>query len=196
MSSRTDDRSTLVLGPAIPASGATACLDVEHDADREVPLGVVHVDYVRSPERRIRRWTDRATPTPHRVGLLRVGWRGQGHSSVERLAETEGLRLRFEPIQEPGNLSAIGRGLIRLLEWLDESPIRIVVCVHSLSVALQYASTQRLLDFLSECREQFRRYGASAHFHLDPDAHSDETVDRLYDAFDDGSVFRASIPDQ
>ena len=85
MSAESGGESALVLGPAIPASETTDCLDL---FDVSGAASVLHVDYVRSPEWRLRQWSSADRPQLERLGILRVGWRGNAVRPVERLGST------------------------------------------------------------------------------------------------------------
>jgi len=193
VSAESGGESALVLGPAIPASETTDCLDL---FDVSGAASVLHVDYVRSPEWRLRQWSSADRPQLERLGILRVGWRGNAVRPVERLGSTLDVDVDVRTVEEPGNLTGVGLRLIQLLERLADGPGSTVVCVHSLSVMLQFVSLARLAKFIPACNEQFERFGARGHFHLDPDAHDDETVERLRGCFtptDETALRRSTV---
>lgn len=70
-----------------------------------------------------------------------------------------------------------------LSEWHGDGN-RVVVCFHSVIALLQYAVVRRAFKFLDELTSRLARANAVAHFHLNPGALDEQTINRLLPLFD------------
>ncbi|MFD1586794.1 DUF835 domain-containing protein [Halorientalis brevis] len=83
-----------------------------------------------------------------------------------------------------GDLTGVGIAVSRYLDrWADDDA-PITACLDSLTVLLQYTETDRVFRFLHTLTGRFMAAGASAHVHLDPRAHDDQTIATLTTLFD------------
>lgn len=58
------------------------------------------------------------------------------------------------------------------------------VCFHSVTALLQFAELPRVFRFLYTLASRVASSGARAHYHLDPNAHDEQTVTALTPLFD------------
>lgn len=79
-------------------------------------------------------------------------------------------------INEPGNLTKIGVELTNALRGWADSGRRTMVCVHSVTTLMQYASQDHVFRFLHKVKNEIEQATAVAHYHMDPDAHSPRTI--------------------
>ena len=93
-------------------------------------------------------------------------------------------QIRVDTVADPEDLTTLGRRISdQLSEWdlADEQP---VVCFRSLTALLETTDLERVFRFLHILIGRLSSVGASAHFHLDPRAHDDKTVDTFRPLFD------------
>jgi hypothetical protein len=90
--------------------------------------------------------------------------------------------LGVETVDSPDDLTGLE---IAVAEAVDEEPV--AFCLDSLTTLLQYADTDRACRFVHALTTRLSAAGATAHFHLDPAAVDDRTVDTLL-SFVDASV--------
>jgi len=93
-------------------------------------------------------------------------------------------------VAEPNDLTGLGIAIAEQLRDTDG----VHVCFDSITAVLQYVETSRAYTFLNSLLGHLWDADAHAHFHLNPDAHDEETVaaiTSLFDArvdVDDGTV--------
>jgi hypothetical protein len=93
-------------------------------------------------------------------------------------------QIRADTVADPEDLTTLGRRISdQLSEWdlADEQP---VVCFRSLTALLETTDLECVFRFLHILIGRLSSAGSIAHFHLDPRAHDDETVDTLQPLFD------------
>jgi len=89
-----------------------------------------------------------------------------------------------ETISDPGDLIGLGIAISKYLSNWEGSPNQTVVCFHSLTPLLQYGNLQRVFRFLHVLTGPLKSIDAVAHFHLDPHAHDEQTINTLSQLFD------------
>jgi hypothetical protein len=90
----------------------------------------------------------------------------------------------LETVSNPGDLTGIGITVSEVLQQWSASDEPIVSCFRSLTSLLQYADLQTAYKFLHVLTGRFETAGVRSHFHLDPGAHDDQTVNTLTSLFD------------
>ncbi|MFT4946652.1 MAG: hypothetical protein ACI8TL_000888 [Natronomonas sp.] len=106
------------------------------------------------------------------VGVITVG---DGSAAVEDETVTT------ETVSTPNDLTGLG---ITIGQFLSEFDGRVLVCFDSLTSMLQYVDVPTTYEFLHAISGQIHAAGARAHFHIDPNAHSDQDVSALASLFD------------
>lgn len=85
-----------------------------------------------------------------------------------------------EQVSAPSDLTGLGIEIGQFLsEWDDTT-----VCFDSLTSLLQYVDLETTYEFLHAVTGQVHAAGARAHFHLDPNAHDEQTVAGITSLFD------------
>ncbi|AXG09512.1 DUF7504 family protein [Haloplanus rubicundus] len=87
-------------------------------------------------------------------------------------------------VDSPGNLTDLGVTLLDALESHDAADARTTFCCQSLTVLLQYSTTDEMYQFLHVLIRHLERFDAVGHFHLHERAHDAETVATLRRPFD------------
>ena len=156
--------NVLVLSPGMATDRETICgALLERDSSRRA-VGVL---YRGSPERWVGRHDDAFSQGAFAIGV--------GLSSTA---------LGVETVDSPDDLTGLE---ITIADAIDDEPV--AFCLDSLTTLLQYVDTDRAFRFVHALTARLSAAGASAHFHLDPGAVDDRTVNTLL-SFVDASVRR------
>ncbi|MFW5938979.1 MAG: DUF7504 family protein [Halolamina sp.] len=144
---------------------------------------VLWVSYTKSPDQQLRRWRAHTDERPAEMGMVSVedstrsvaassGGSGTGPS-------LPGANAPIETVTSPNDLTGLG---IRITEFITEwegNGNRTVVCFDSLTALLQYVELETAYEFLHILTGRMAAADAFAHFHMDPDAHDDQTIAAL-----------------
>lgn len=169
--------NVLVLAPSIGARRSDACHTLLTGAPPE-STNVLAVTFSDTPAERIDEWNAQAGEPPARGGVVAIG---QAETRLEAPAWV------VETVENPSDLTGIGIELSDLLSGMagaadeDES---IAVCFDSVTSLMQYADLQRAFRFLHVVTGRIKSVGATGHFHVDPEAHSDQDLATLKGLFD------------
>lgn len=161
-------RSALLYSPPMSQSVGDACTDLLLPAEGESP-SALWVTYTRAPEDGIRDWLDDLKADPEHVGVVSVGER-----DIESVRDVTGVTdPRLETISNPSDLTGLG---ITLQNVLDDWDGNVGLCFDSLTSLLQYVDVETAYEFLHVLTGRLYAQGVRAHFHIDPDAHDEQTV--------------------
>jgi hypothetical protein len=157
----------------------TACLD-EGDPDHRAELIVTY------PSESVEQsgFGDHSRMQPAKKGLISIG------DMVRSATATGGSGPDFtgavaqDAIADPTNLQRLGTSISEFCQRWDDSGYDIYVCFDSLSALLEYTSPEVVFQFCHVLTKRLESVDATAHFHLDPDAHADETVATFQSIFD------------
>lgn len=122
-----------------------------------------------------------STTQPARKGLISVG---DVMRSAAEGGPDFGAPVVMDAVEQPDDLQGIGTAVSQYCERWDREEYDIVVCFDSLTELLDYASPEVVFQFCHVLTSRLDSVDALAHFHLDPDAHSDETVATFQSIFD------------
>ncbi|MFB6302518.1 MAG: hypothetical protein ABEH78_06625 [Haloferacaceae archaeon] len=172
-------RSVLLLEDGPSDAGDRLCGELlagEHPGETRLLL----VTLVDTPATRLAAWDAVVDERPAEVVAVRMAVAG-GDTTGEP-------EIDVHTISNPSNLTRFGVQITEALAALDgDHP---AVCFHSLSVLLQYVTVEQAFQFLSVLKSHLDTAEATAHFHLDPSTHDEQTVATLCHLFDE--VVRAS----
>lgn len=118
---------------------------------------------------------------PERKGLITVG--DETRSTSPEGGPDFSAPVATDAVDDPGNLREIGLSVSRFCERWDDA--RITVCFDSLGDLLAHANDDAAFRFTTLLNKRLDAAGATAHFHLDPDAHEDSVVNTFGSIFDD-----------
>ncbi len=121
---------------------------------------------------------------PDRTGIITVGDVTRSASSCASPNARPTGPVSTEAIADPRDLTRLGNTLSNYLEEWERNANQTVVCFRSLTALLQHVEPDRALKFLHILTGRIRTFGASAHFHLDPGAHNEQTVGKVMHFFD------------
>lgn len=167
--------NVLILAPTFAHERRAACSTLL-TAESERPISVLAVTYHQPDKwRAVWRQTDGSPPE---TTIIAVGEGNVGDSTSEPAEEGPVRVTHSTP-----DLTNLG---IRLTEYVedhvDEYEVRL--CFDSISHMLQYADIKRIFRFLHVFIGRLKRAGVHAHFHLDPSAHDQQTVNLIKELFD------------
>lgn len=187
-----DDGASNVLlrAPSLNGAEAAVCTDLSTgpSAARE---NLLVLEYW-SADSRIQECLARPGPGPARMTLVSPG---STTRSAAATTDPVSATVTVEEVENGGDLATIGTALTDALRAWEATPEPTFVCIHSLTGMLQCVDVEAAFRFLHVLTSRVEATGARAHYHLDPNAHSEETVetlsllfDRVIDVAEDGSV--------
>lgn len=78
----------------------------------------------------------------------------------------------------------IGMSVSRHLGRLAESETPLLLCLHSLTDLLDAWERERIITLVTALNQQCAEMGVASHHHMDPDAHTEETVEMFRPLYD------------
>jgi hypothetical protein len=176
--------NVLVLAPSFASTSDAVCADllVGETANETSVLGIT---YRQSPTEWIDDWEAHAGGPPERGTVIGIGDRA-GPAGPESLDAAVAESWSVETIENPADLTGLG---IELSEFLDATrersgAARPRVCYDSLTALMQYADLQRAFRFLHVVSGRVKSADTLAHYHLDPEAHDEQTLATVKGLFD------------
>lgn len=130
---------------------------------------ILFVSYTRQPSACIEQVADEQRGN---IGVITAG---------DTVTPVEDDRATTESISTPSDLTGLGIQIGQFLSTWD-SPV--CVCFDSLTSMLQYVDFQMAYEFLHAVTGQVHAANARAHFHIDPNAHDEQTVAGITSLFD------------
>lgn len=177
-----DARSVLLLaseGPeADEACGTLLSLD---DPSRERFLAV-SVD--RTPDEVLEHWRTYVGDMPAETGVIAAGETTRSAAAASTAQGPGPAAVSIDSVPEPGDLTGLAIAISSYLDAWRDVPETPVVCFHSLTSLLNHADTSRVFRFLHATTGRLAEMGAVAHYHLDPSAFDESTVNMLVALFD------------
>ncbi|QCJ48524.1 hypothetical protein FCF25_07900 [Haloprofundus sp. MHR1] len=170
--------SVLLLSPSLDEGESDACIELLHpdDADKNA----LWVSYTKSPDAQLRRWRTHSEHPPANVGVVSVGdsTRSVGAPATAGADEKQ-LDTGVKTVANPNDLTGLGISITEQLSRWRDNGNRTVVCVDSLTAMLQYVELQTAYEFLHVLTGRLYAVDAVAHFHMDPGAHDEQTVETI-----------------
>lgn len=173
--------NTLLLAPSFVGDEEGTCIDLLRPGSAAAQ-NVLLVSYTKSPDAQLRRWRTHADQQPANLGIVSV------EDSTRSVAAANGGDALgpagpIETVSNPNDLTGLG---IRITEFLTgwDDDHRTVVCVDSLTAMLQYVDLETAYEFLHIVTGRFAALDAQAHFHMDPGAHDEQTVESVVSLMD------------
>ncbi|MFC7140590.1 hypothetical protein ACFQMA_12230 [Halosimplex aquaticum] len=170
----------LVMCPSFMGDESRVCLELLTPAP-PAEVYALSVLFTQSPGDHLDAWQRSVGSLPARSRIVSVDADARS-STTERDADDPTV----ERVTSPQNLTRLGVRITDCLdEWGETAPDRQVsVCFQSVSTLLQYVELEQVFKFLDVLTERCRASGAISHYHLDPQAHDDQTIERLVGLFD------------
>lgn len=90
-----------------------------------------------------------------------------------------------DAILDPADLQTIGTSISRFCQHWDDAGFTIAVCFDSLTAILEAVEPESAFQFVHVLGKRLAAIGATAHFHVDPDAHDEAVLAPFEDALDE-----------
>lgn len=194
-----DASSVLLLAPSMSADEDGVCTELLRPEDA-ASENMMLVSYTKSPDDQLERWREHGHGKPANLGIISVEESTRSVSAASGGTDA-GPSLPGGPVEtvtNPNDLTGLGINITELLHDWEDNGNRTVVCFDSLTAMLQYVELETAYEFLHVITGRFYRNDAVAHFHMDPGAHDDQTVqsivslmDAVVDLREDGTHVRA-----
>lgn len=187
-----DARNVLVAAPAIGAARHRACAELLGTTPAE-DTNALAVTYGRSAERWLADYDEHAAAFPRHLVVVSVGERQRSTQGWSEGGTTTQPLVPHEPVvdtvEDPHDLTGLGIVLSEYLRDFDEQrfesgPTAVACCFDSITALLQYADPDRVYQFLHVVTDRAARLDATAHYHVDPAAHDEQTLATLRSLFD------------
>ncbi|PSQ09551.1 hypothetical protein BRC93_12505 [Halobacteriales archaeon QS_5_70_15] len=170
----------LLLGAALHAPVDPVCIDLVAEAQ---PDAILWITVTRSVDDKLRGWQQHPeAELPDQIGMIDVG--GQTHLGRSSESVLDGHSVQIETVSDPRDLTGLGIAVNTVLgKWVD-TDTRPVVCFDSITPLLQYSDLRRLFRFLHVFSQHLAEHSGVVHYHLDPTAHDQETINTLLELID------------
>jgi hypothetical protein len=169
--------NVLLLAPSLGEQSTETCFELLTQSP-PAQTNVLTVTYTQSPGAWVADWNAHAGGHPARGGIVSVG---------ELEADIDDPRWAVREVETPSDLTGVGIELSELLSGIATAAAEdehIAVCFDSITSLLQYAELQRAFRFLHVVTARVKTVDGVGHFHLDPDAHDQQTLATLKGLFD------------
>ena len=190
-----DAATILLLSSALDPGGDEACSNLLSLAPGRGRDRVLAISFTKTADDRLATWEAcGAGHVPAEVGV--VG--GPEAVPTDTACASHDADVSIATVDHPGNLTQLGVAISEYLDAWDDGD-GLAVCFHSLTTLLQYADRDCVFRFLNVLSRELADADAVAHFHMDPQAHDDETVATLVSVFDavvetDGDEWTVTTP--
>lgn len=175
-------QNVLVLSPAMEERSEAVCADLLSVAPA-IDRDVLFVTLAQSPDDRLGRWQSHADGTEHEA-LAFVSTGETTRSAGTQAAPDGGPAPPVHTVPTPGDLTGLGIEISERLEAWAEDDNQTLVCFHTVTTLLQYAEIQPAFQFFHVLASRVRIADARAHYHADPAAHDERTLNTMRTLFD------------
>lgn len=183
-----DVPNVLLMGPLLGPADYDACTRLT-SAVPGGPDRLLLVTLSQSADERLNVIRGYLGDLPPETVVIEVGGSGRSGTRSSVATEDDG-EITVETVSDPTDLRRIGIMVSQYLAEWEDPATEAVLCVHSLTALLQFTDDPRFLfRFLHVLQQKVRQYGATAHYHLDAEAHDPGVVDRFRPLFDEALVF-------
>lgn len=183
-----DVPNVLLMGPLLGPADYDACTRLT-SAVPGGPDRLLLVTLSQSADERLNVIRGYLGDLPPETVVIEVGGSGRSGTRSSVATDDDG-EITVETVSDPTDLRRIGIMVSQYLAEWEDPATEAVLCVHSLTALLQFTDDPRFLfRFLHVLQQKVRQYGATAHYHLDAEAHDPSVVDRFRPLFDEALVF-------
>jgi hypothetical protein len=147
-----------------------------------------------TPDDRLDEWRANIGELPDETGIIAVGEISRSAAGASESGPGT-APVSIDTVADPSDLTGLAMAIGAYLDaWSDMRRTR-VVCFDSITSLLFHTDKERVFRFLHATTGRLRDLGAVAHYHLDPGAFDEATVNMFSSLFDavveveeDGSV--------
>lgn len=185
-----DVSNVLVKSPSMSGNDETACMELLTGTDPD-STAVVSILLSESGTAHLRTWDRHVGQYPKRIALIDVGQVSRPSFGKDR--RSLAANVDRKTVKSPSALTDLGVAVTDRLSEYADSECELAVCFDSITPLLQYVDLPRALRFFDVLTDRVAAVDATAHYHLDPGAHDEDTVDSLQSLF--GAVVSVSDDD-
>jgi hypothetical protein len=169
-----DASNILLLAPSFPDGAASVCVDLL-GGDDPATTSVLGITYTQSPGKWAADYERETGAAPAKGTVVSVGdWGAE--------MEGEASQWTLETVDHAGDLTTLG---VALSDHLTADSARHRrLCFDSLTALLQFVELRRAFQFLHVVTSRVSSADAVAHYHLDPQAHDEQTLATMRGLFD------------
>lgn len=169
--------TVFLLSPTLGGGADSPCGDLldQRPADETAILFVSLTD---SPDGQVEFLRESLGELPARTAIVYTG----GLDGQQQPAVPDSVAVRR--VENPGNLTQFGVQITEALDTLRSGSENVVVCFQSLSTLLQYAASDQAFQFMQVLIDHFKQADATAHVHMNSDAHDSQTIATFTQLFD------------
>ncbi len=185
-----DTPNLLLLGPGSCPVEYDLCSRLLSAADGD-PANLLLVTYTESPDKRLDLLDGHLGGLPQNVVVIGVGSFRKSRRESASSDQTRSEEVTaIETISNPTNIQRLGITISQYLAEWESSAGKTIVCFHSLSALLNVVDdAQRVFRFLNTLFGRVHSVDATAHYHMDPEAHDQETISTFRPMFDEIVTF-------
>jgi hypothetical protein len=183
-----DTPNLLLLGPVSCRADYDLCSKLIGTAGDDL-ANLLLVTYTESPDTRLDILEGHIRHSPGNVVVLSVGGSTRSRSGGTGQIGS-GKSPTIETISDATNVQRLGITISQYIAEWGSTDGETLVCFHSLDPLLQAVEdTQRAFRFLNTLFGRIQSANAYAHYHMDPDAHDQETISTFRPMFDEIVTF-------
>lgn len=175
--------NVLVLAPAMDRRVDECCVGLSC-RDDPVDVDLLSVPLDGSVDDVLDKWSRQTGSTPGRTAVVTTGETTRGAATATTGVSTIGSDVAVASVSDPGDLTGLGIKISQCLSSWEEDDNDLVLCFDSLTTLLQFAELRRVFQFVHVLTQRAESAGATAHFHMDPSAHSQQEIATLRSLFD------------
>ncbi|MDZ7702015.1 MAG: hypothetical protein U5J98_08055 [Halobacteriales archaeon] len=177
-----DATSVLLLSNDKAAEGAacSSLLSVVSPANAQY----LAVTLDSTPDDKIDAWRADVGELPSHAGVISVGERSRSAAAASSPAGPGSTPVSVDTVADPSDLTGIAMAVGAYMDAWADTDRTPVVCFDSITSMLFHADQDRVFRFLHSTTGRLRELGAVAHYHLDPTAHDESTVNAFSALFD------------
>jgi hypothetical protein len=181
-----DARNLLVMGPLHTPAEYDLCTNLLVP-DEDAPEQLLLVTFDESPDERLNVFRGQLGSLPDTVGILNVGDATRsGSPDIVSTTGTDGIRVRN--VRDATDVQRMGLTTNKYLSEWEEGET--VLCFHSLTALLRAVDSESVFRFLNVLLGRVRSGDICAHYHVDPDAHDEQTLETYRPLFDETIRYR------
>jgi len=171
--------STLLLASSFTEGTEERCAEMLHPGMAN-ESNVLWVSYTKSPDQQLRRWQAHYSDRPANMGMVSIDDSTRSVAAESGGAsDLMGPNKPVETVSSPNDLTGLGIRITEFLTDWEENDNRTVVCFDSLTALLQYVELETAYEFLHILTGRMAAVDAFAHFHMDPEAHDEQTIESI-----------------
>lgn len=178
--------SVLLLSSPMELTDADYCLAAEN-AVPPTESNVLAVTLNEAAEAVAERWIRCEGRLPDQLAVITVGDVNRSAAATDGgpgASGPSGYDMSTAVVSSPGDLTGLGIKLSQCLSAWEGHDNDTVVRFNSLTTLLQFADLKRSFRFIHVLTGRISSAGAVGYFHLDPEAHDEQTLATLRGLFD------------